>query len=311
MPRATDRQPRRGFPQWTLPITTFALVALMSGAILAADSTAADEQKPGPPGVFDADFVPTVPCRLLDTRTDEIGARATPLGPRETFAIRVRGAQGNCELPDHTVALSVNVTAANPTEQSFLTVYPGNTPERPTSSNLNWRAGQSPVANAFDVKVSTSGVGGILVFYNHSGTVDVIADVVGFYPKGTLADPDTRVNDNTRRTLRLGLNDGGDRRAGVHKVTATATVVLGTDGVDAGRCTVTGETLLVGEAIEFSDEGVPTSRMRIPLTVVQVREWVHMYGSDVGSFELACTTTSGSFEVLNDSVVVDTFQRHS
>ncbi|MCX2183304.1 N-acetylmuramoyl-L-alanine amidase [Streptomyces fradiae] len=56
-----------------------------------------------------------------------------------------------------------------------MSVYPYGT-ARPAASNLNFVAGQT-VPNGVVVPVKD----GKITFYNHSGTVDLIADVTGFY----------------------------------------------------------------------------------------------------------------------------------
>ena len=124
-------------------------------------------------------FVPITPCRLFDTRTtpDTVGTRAFPLGPRDTFVAQVIGSNGNCVIPAHATAASMNVTIIVPSSSSFLTVYPSDKP-RPLASNLNWVANQSPTPNAVTVALSADGRAS---FYNLSGTVDLAVDIVGFY----------------------------------------------------------------------------------------------------------------------------------
>jgi hypothetical protein len=70
----------------------------------------------------------------------------------------------------------MNVTATNPTAASFLTVYP--TGEiRPSVSNLNFTTGQT-IPNLVIARV---GAGNQVTFYNAAGTVDVVADLAGYY----------------------------------------------------------------------------------------------------------------------------------
>lgn len=124
-------------------------------------------------------FVPSTPCRLLDTRpaTDNVGPRDTPLAAGETYVSAGRGAVGNCTIPDQATALSMNVAVINPSAASFLTVFPaGGT--RPTSANLNWVAHQAPTPNAVTSSLSADGQ---LALFNLAGTVDVSVDVVGYY----------------------------------------------------------------------------------------------------------------------------------
>lgn len=127
-------------------------------------------------------FVPIVPCRLLDTRqgSNNVGPRTSPLGPGDTYAQAVRGANGNCVVPSEAIGVALNVTIANPTAPSFLTVWPSDA-TRPLASNLNWIAGSPPTPNKVDVGLSADGK---VSFFNNGGDVDVLADVVGYYADG-------------------------------------------------------------------------------------------------------------------------------
>ncbi len=131
-----------------------------------------------PPGGRSA-FVPITPCRLFDTRSDtnNVGPRKTPLSGGETFVQQVTGANGNCSLPTDAVGVAFNVTTVNGTVASFLTVWPSDAP-RPLASNLNWIANSPATPNKVDVKLSSAGKAS---FFSNAGTVDVLADVVGYY----------------------------------------------------------------------------------------------------------------------------------
>lgn len=123
-------------------------------------------------------FVPVVPCRLFDTRAGEnIGLRTTPLGAGDAIAQNVRGTNGLCTIPTDAVAVALNVTIVNPTADSYLTVWPSDAPQ-PLASNLNWRRGDPPTPNKVDVKLAADGR---VSFFNFSGSVDILADVVGYY----------------------------------------------------------------------------------------------------------------------------------
>lgn len=126
-------------------------------------------------------FVPVTPCRLFDFRPEPftVGPKNTPLGSGETnvYTQSVTGATGDCVIPADATAISMNVTVLNGTAQSNLRIFPADV-EIPNASNLNWLAGQSPTPNKVDVKLSAEGE---INLFNFNGTVDVIADVVGYY----------------------------------------------------------------------------------------------------------------------------------
>lgn len=126
-------------------------------------------------------FVPITPCRLFDTRPapDNVGSRTSPLGSGDTFTVPVRGTSGNCTIPAGAGGVVMNVTAVGPTASSYLTVYPGDATQRPLSSNLNTVAGGPPTPNQVTVLLGAA-LGDIKV-YNATGSVDVLADIVGYY----------------------------------------------------------------------------------------------------------------------------------
>lgn len=105
------------------------------------------------------------PTRKVDTRETR-----NPLGPNQVALMQFS--------TTNVGGVILNVTVTNPTEASFLTVFPATNGEQtmlPTASNLNFERAQT-VANLVTVKVPPNGV---VVFYNYAGTVDVVVDVVG------------------------------------------------------------------------------------------------------------------------------------
>jgi len=105
----------------------------------------------------------------MDTRTG-LGAPKAKVGPAGQVTLTMTA------LPAGTTAVALNVTATNPTATSYLTVYPGGQ-TGPTASNLNFVTAQT-IPNLVIARV---GAGNTLTFYNAAGTVDVIADLAGYY----------------------------------------------------------------------------------------------------------------------------------
>ncbi|WP_327132398.1 hypothetical protein OG311_16345 [Streptomyces sp. NBC_01343] len=117
-------------------------------------------------------LTPITPSRFLDTR-DGTGATKARVGPGGVVTLQVAGVKG---VPASGVtAIVMNVTAVNPTEAGHVTVYPNGQPV-PQVSNLNFTAGQI-VPNLVTVPV----VNGKVDLRNNSGSVDLIADVTGYY----------------------------------------------------------------------------------------------------------------------------------
>ncbi|MEU3843180.1 FlgD immunoglobulin-like domain containing protein [Streptomyces sp. NPDC028635] len=117
-------------------------------------------------------YEPVAPTRLLDTRSG-LGAPKTKVGPHGTVTLQVAGRGG--VAPAGVSAVVLNVTATNASSGTYVSAYPYGD-QRPTSSNLNVAAGRT-VPNLVTVPVRD----GKVTLYNHAGTVDLIADVAGYY----------------------------------------------------------------------------------------------------------------------------------
>ncbi len=149
-------------------------------------------------------YRPLTPVRVLDTRSG-IGAAAGALGPKGTIDVKVAGVAG---VPASGVtAVALNVTAANASGPlSFLTVWPKGA-TRPLASNLNFSAGVS-VPNLVMARV---GADGSVSLHNEIGTVDVVADIQGWYTEAIAAAGSSFVPVNPARILdtRDGTGAGG------------------------------------------------------------------------------------------------------
>ena len=122
-----------------------------------------------------AAFHPAAPVRIQDSRPGgpKVGPYGTPWGPATARTVQTGSVAG---VPGNAAAALLNVTVTNGTSSSFLTVWPtGQT--RPLASSLNWNPGNT-VPNAVTVKLGSTGR---VSYYNAAGSVDVIADVAGWY----------------------------------------------------------------------------------------------------------------------------------
>lgn len=108
---------------------------------------------------------PVAPQRIADTRASQ------PLGQFETRTFQVAGLAG---IPAGATGVIMNVTAASPSADGYLTVWPSGT-ARPTASNVNFTAGQD-VPNLVMVGLN----GGNVDIYNELGATEVMLDVVGY-----------------------------------------------------------------------------------------------------------------------------------
>ena len=128
-------------------------------------------------------FTGVVPARALETRVGPgfttVDGQHAGVGPLGAAASRDVPLLGRGGVPSTGVgAVALNVTAINPSSDSFITVYPAGAP-RPTASNLNTAPGRT-LPNMVIVPLGTDTAGSITIF-NNAGTVDIAVDVLGWF----------------------------------------------------------------------------------------------------------------------------------
>ncbi|MFI1282837.1 N-acetylmuramoyl-L-alanine amidase [Streptomyces sp. NPDC020858] len=165
-----------------------------------------------------AKFVPLAPKRLMDTRAG-LGVRQGPVGAGEVVTLPVAAATGGTPT-----AVVLNVTATNPTQPSFVSVFPSGT-TRSSASNLNFTPGKT-IPNLVVVPV----INGSVSFFNNQGSVDLIADITGYFT--STGDGATQTNFGPKRLMDtregLGVPKGPVGTGGV-----VTLPVAGVDGVPA------------------------------------------------------------------------------
>jgi hypothetical protein len=147
-----------------------------SPALLASSTSSAVPALNAAPSVAGA-FGALRPARVLDTRYG-IGAVKAPVPSGATRTVKVTGVGG---VPAAGVsAVVVNVTAVSATRPGYLTGWASGT-TRPRTSIINFPVAQ-PIANEVVLPV---GVDGKIALYNGSaGTVQLVADLAGYYRSG-------------------------------------------------------------------------------------------------------------------------------
>ncbi|WP_327175922.1 N-acetylmuramoyl-L-alanine amidase [Streptomyces sp. NBC_01335] len=161
------------------------------------------------------------PKRVMDTR-EGLGVPKAQVGPAGVVTLQVAGVNG---VPATGVtAVVLNVTATHVSATSFVSVYPDGT-TRTSASNLNVVKGQT-VPNLVIVPV----VNGKVSFYNNAGSVDLIADITGYFSTG--GEGSTHVNLGPKRVMdtREGL---GVPKAQVGPAGVVTLQVAGVNGVPA------------------------------------------------------------------------------
>lgn len=127
--------------------------------------------------------LPVAPARLLETR---VGAGLTTIDglfqgdgkvlAGEFVALKVAGRGG---VPADAGAVLLNIAAAGAPTSGFVTAYPCDAAQRPTTSNLNYSAGGAASAAAI-AKVAADGT--VCLFT--SASAHLIVDVNGYVPAG-------------------------------------------------------------------------------------------------------------------------------
>ncbi|GAA2793674.1 hypothetical protein [Streptomyces showdoensis] len=149
---------------------TWTLTARPDGAAGAPTTVTGDVVLRGGASPAESSFTSLPPRRVLDTRNGT-GVAKAKVGPGRTITVDLTGTPGVDE--DTTTSVALHVTATNPTAGTFVSAYDGSL-GRSTASNLNVAAGRT-VSNLVVVPVDH----GKVTFYNHAGTVDLVADLAG------------------------------------------------------------------------------------------------------------------------------------
>lgn len=158
-----------------LIVSSVAVAALGSGAVVAATSAAAD---PGVAGTYNA----TTGLRIVDTRSG-VGLAHARVGAGRTVTFSVASKLGaNGDL----APLNLGITVVAPTSSGFLTAFQGGS-ARPAVSTLNFAAGRN-LSNTAVVKSSATGT--VSVYNQSPGSLDLLVDLNGYWTAGTV-DPST------------------------------------------------------------------------------------------------------------------------
>ena len=127
-----------------------------------------------------AKYTTTGPCRVFDSRSGTGVCPGSPtftpgaIGPKGVLKIKVTGVGG---VPDNATAVVLNITAVGATVPgTFVSAYP-DSPTVPAVSNLNVNSAGA-IPNLAIVQV---GPGGFIDFYNAKGSVNLLADVAGYF----------------------------------------------------------------------------------------------------------------------------------
>ncbi len=170
-----------------------------------------------------SEFTPHSPTRLLDTRDGTGAAQAAQVPAWGEARVKVGGNSG---IPADVAAVVLNVTVTNTKAAGHVRAYADGT-ERPTTSNVNYAAGDS-VPNLVIVPVGKNGY--VNLYNSGEQGVDLIADVTGYFAR-TSANGYTPMDPTRFVDSREGL---GTSRGPVPGQSQFAVQIAGTRGVPAG-----------------------------------------------------------------------------
>jgi hypothetical protein len=155
-------------------------------------------------------FIPTgapfgalTPARLFESRAGEstIDGAQQGVGRRKAGQVTEVRVGGRAKIPADALAAVINVTAINPADRGFVTVFPCGA-KRPGASTLNYTAG-AVVANGTTVTVGNRGK---ICVYTHRA-MDLVVDVTGYFPRvGNLPTPGA-LQFNFDKSVGLALRD--------------------------------------------------------------------------------------------------------
>jgi alpha-tubulin suppressor-like RCC1 family protein len=131
---------------------------------------------------FGALFTPVPPQRILDTRDGTGTWRGLPgkIGPNLNVSWPVRS-----PIPHVAMVPVLNLTGTNATQDTYVTAWDYSNSYPPGTSNLNLSAGQTAANLAIPPAVADGGAPHDPTrrsyIYNHAGSIDVIADLNGYF----------------------------------------------------------------------------------------------------------------------------------
>ena len=138
-------------------------------------------------------FVALPSQRLLDTRSG-VGAPRHAITAKGKLRVKIAGRGG---VPAGVTSVVLNLTAVSPRGIGYIVAWDGG-PGFPSTSNLDFVVGQT-VANLAYVPVGPDGVIGLS--NTSGGTVDLLADVEGYFMPGAAELPGTYVPVDPARVL--------------------------------------------------------------------------------------------------------------
>jgi DNA-binding beta-propeller fold protein YncE len=253
--------------------------------------TAANGVAPAATQTFTLQVAPTLytpigPSRILDTRIG-LGAAQGAVPARADLTVQIAGIGGTTALS----AVALNVTAISPTANGNLTVFTA-VGAGATTSNIAFSAGQT-VAGLVTITPSD---GAVTIQNNSAGTVQVVADLDGYYSDagaGFQGVTPVRVMD-TRSDLGAA---GPVPSKGVARLNLSGHVPAGATAAVL-NLTATGPTA-AGDIIAYADgqQELDTSNLNFSAGQTAANEVIVPLTNGIGDFYNA---SSGKVQLIAD-----------
>jgi hypothetical protein len=192
-----------------------------------------------------ASYVALTPFRILDTRARTcVQCGAGGLAANQTRTVQITGVTGLKggvdQVPAAATAIVMNVIAVSSSTGGLLTIYPTGT-ALPRASNLNFGAGVA-TPNLVTVtlgQTSASGPDRDVNIYNPIGSLDVVADVEGYFLPTASSDPTGEFHSisplrvcDTRAAQAANVCNQGARAD--HRLGPNAVIKINVSGVPSG-----------------------------------------------------------------------------
>jgi len=184
-------------------------------------------------------FKPVTPVRILDTR-EGVGAPKAKVAAKTPLVVPVRGVMTDAgAVPSNATAVILNVTVTGGTSATDVRVYPSDAATLPGASNINAAAGAT-VPNLVTATLSADGKVALL---SSGGTVDLIADLAGWYTPTSGDSGFTSLDPGRILDTRSGVGAPAARVAAATPIDLQVTGALPTS--DGGTVTVPADATAV------------------------------------------------------------------
>ena len=245
------------------------------------------------------------PARIFDTRASNNGGRTVDgrevgQGKVEARAVAVVSVAGRAGIPlTGAGAVALNVTVVNPTVAGYVTVYPSGSNRPENVSNLNFLPG----ATVPNMVIAKLGSNGSVSIFNANGSVDVLVDVVGWFPRAGGYEPLTPARIVETRTGN-GFTTTDRRLQGGGAIGTRATLsvpVLGRGGVPGSGVSAVALNVTAVNASAESYLTVFPGRTIAP----NASNLNFNAGQTIANSVIAAVGIDGTVSILNNNGVTD------